>query len=207
MRNAEWRSRASERGPTQAIRSPSIRTAASCNTSRSANSRPRRARAGPRHVTIWLAPTSSVLSRPLPPPASGAGSHAGGPRVAPDDHGRTDLAPPHQLVQRATELRPFPLTQPADAGGQALERHPLLREPDPAAQVLVLGEELEHQAVGAVQVGGVARKRHPPERPLALAEQGPDVLRNEDRALERVGDPGVPLLRPDVGAVIEGERA
>src|SRR2546430_4451993 len=31
-------------------------------------------------------------------------------------------------------------------------------------------------------------RSHPPERPLALAEQGPDVLGNEARDVERVGD-------------------
>src|SRR2546422_1779440 len=78
--------------------------------------------------------------------------------VTPDDHRCADLAPLHQLVQRTAELCPLPLAQPADARGQSLERHPLLREPDPAMQVLVLGEELEHQAISAMQVARVARR-------------------------------------------------
>src|SRR2546427_13280500 len=125
--------------------------------------------------------------------------------VTPDDHRCADLAALHQLVQRTAELCPLPLAQPADARGQSLERHPLLREPDPAMQVLVLGEELEHQAISAMQVARVARQRHPPERPLALAEQGPDVLGNEARDVERVGDACVPRLGANVVAVIEGQ--
>src|SRR2546426_827309 len=74
-------------------------------------------------------------------------------------------------------------------------------------QVLVLGEELEHQAISAMQVARVARQRHPPERPLALAEQGPDVLGNEARDVERVGDACVPRLGANVVAVIEGHRS
>src|SRR2546425_996578 len=100
-----------------------------------------------------------------------------------------------------------PLTQPADARGKALKRHPLPREPDPAMQVLVLGEELEHQLVGAMQVARVPRKRDPPERAFALAEQGPDVLGNEARDFEGVGDPCVPCLRADVVSIVEGDRS
>src|SRR5438132_14418073 len=101
--------------------------------------------------------------------------------VAPDDHGRPDLTALHEVVQRAAEAGALPLPQPADTGGQPLERDALLRQRDPAPQVLVLGKQLEHEAIGAVQVSDVARQRYPPERTLPLAEQRPDVLRHEAR--------------------------
>src|SRR5256886_6943376 len=42
--------------------------------------------------------------------------------------------PPRSTLFPYTTLfrSPLPLAQPADARGQSLERHPLLREPDPA---------------------------------------------------------------------------
>src|SRR5216117_2791853 len=67
---AAWCAATSPRGPTHAMQSPSINTAASESTSTSAISRPRRARAGPRHVTTCRAPTSNVFSRdPRSPPS------------------------------------------------------------------------------------------------------------------------------------------
>src|SRR3989442_1271064 len=93
--------------------------------------------------------------------------------VTPDDHGCADLAPLHQLVQRAAELCPLPLAQPADARGQALERHPLLREPDPAMQVLVLGEELEHRRS--------VRCRSPASPESATHRNGPLPSQNRGR--------------------------
>src|SRR2546426_7671307 len=51
---------------------------------------------------------------------------------------------------------------------------------------LVFGEQLEHQAIGAMQVLCVARQRHPAERPLALAEQRPDDA--QDRSEEHTSE-------------------
>src|SRR5207247_10252746 len=82
----------------------------------------------------------------------------------------------HQVVERATERGTLALSQPADAGGQSLEGATLPGEPDPARQVLVLGEQLAHQAVGTADIVRIAAQRDPTERPLPFAEQGPDVL-------------------------------
>ena len=48
-------------------------------------------------------------------------------------------------------------------------------ELDPAADVLLVAEQLEDRLVRRVDVGRIARQRDPPERPLALAEERPDV--------------------------------
>src|SRR5437016_2410063 len=134
--------------------------------------------------------------------------HRAGIQVVPsDDHGRADLAPLHQVVQSAPEAGTLALAEPADACRQSLERDPLLRQRDPAAQRLVLRKQLEHEAIGAAQLARLARQRHPAEGALPLAEQRPDVLRDEAGDLERVGDPGVARLAADVVAVVEGDRA
>src|SRR5437879_13061989 len=104
--------------------------------------------------------------------------------IAPDDHGRSNLTTFHEVVQGATEASALPLPQPADPGGQPLKRHALLRQRDPTPQVLVLREQLEHEAIGAAPVRRVPRQRPPPERSLPLAAPPPDVLRHAPRAAD-----------------------
>src|SRR3989449_5075411 len=112
--------------------------------------------------------------------------------MVPADHHRgADLSLLHQVVERATERGTLALSQPADAGGQSLEGDTLPGEPDPARQVLVLGEQLAHQAVGTADNVLVAAHRDPTERPLAFPEQRPDVLGDETRAVERLRDTGI----------------
>src|SRR5207247_4044569 len=60
-------------------------------------------------------------------------------------------------------------------------------------------------AIAAVNVLPVAGEPHPAERPAALAELRPDVLRHEPRNAERVLDAGLHRLGADVVAVIEGD--
>ena len=55
----------------------------------------------------------------------------------------------------------------------------------------VVGEHLERELVGRGDVGRIARERRPAERPLALAEERPDVLGHEAGNLEGVGDAGL----------------
>ena len=113
-----------------------------------------------------------------------------------------------QLVEREAGLRPLAVAEPADARRQPLERHPLLRHADPAAQRRVVGEELQHGLVGAPDVRRVARQRGPAERALALAEERPDERGHEAREVEGVRRrPGLLRLGPQVVAVVEGDRA
>ena len=57
--------------------------------------------------------------------------------VAPDHDRRLHLARRHQLVEAQAHPVALAVAQPADAGGQALERHPVRRQADPAGQRLV----------------------------------------------------------------------
>src|SRR5881409_960619 len=127
--------------------------------------------------------------------------------VAADHDRRRELAPLHQVVQRAAEARPLSLAQPANARRQALERHASLRQPDPPAQVVVLREQLQRQPVGALQIPRLARQYHPAEGPLPFAEQGPDVLGHEPRDRERLLESGIGGLGADVVAVVERDGA
>jgi hypothetical protein len=136
--------------------------------------------------------------------AEGRGDAAGVEMVAADGDRRRQLAARDEVVQRDPEFRPRALPQPADPRGQSLEVHLLASQRDPAAELRVVGEELEHQLVGAVDVTGVARQRHPAERPLSLAEEGTHVLGHESRNRERVGHARVVRDRSNVVAVVEG---
>ena len=78
------------------------------------------------------------------------------------------------------------VAEPADPRRQTLELHALGGQPDPARDVLLVAEQVEDRLVGGVDVGRVARQRHPAERPLALAEQRPHVGGHEARVGERV---------------------
>ena len=110
-----------------------------------------------------------------------------------DDDRAAHAAVAHELVEQEPGAVALAVTQPADAGRKALERDALLGEADPALERAVLGKELEKGAVGRPNVLRVARERGPPERPLALAEERPDVQRDEPADREGVGDSG--LLR------------
>ncbi len=78
---------------------------------------------------------------------------------------------------------------------------------EPAVQVRVLRKELLHLRVGLPDVVRVARQRDPAERPLAAAEERPDVGRHEAREGERVLDAFVERDLADVVAVVDDRDA
>ena len=123
--------------------------------------------------------------------------------VAADHDGRFDLAVGDEAVEDLAHLGALAVLEPADAAGQALEVDLLGGHADPAGDHLVVGEGLEHGAVGARDVGGVARQRRPAEGPVAAAEQRPDVERHEALEGEGVGVAGGLGLAADVVAVVE----
>ena len=98
---------------------------------------------------------------------------------------------------------PLAVAEPADPCRQPLVRDPIARHPDPPGERLVLRELLEDRAVGRRDVGRVARQRRPPERAFPLAEQRPDVRRDEPRVGERPLEAAVLRLRTQVVAVVE----
>jgi hypothetical protein len=67
----------------------------------------------------------------------------------------------------------------------------------------VVGEQLLHLRVGAVDVLRVARQRAPAERPDAAAEQRADIGRHEAREGEGVFQPLLQRHLADVVAVVE----
>ena len=96
---------------------------------------------------------------------------------------------------------------PADARGQALEGDALARHVEPVVQVRVVGDQLLHLGVGAVDVLGVARERRPAERADAAAEERADVGRHEAREGEGVGEALLQRHLADVVAVVDGRDA
>ena len=65
--------------------------------------------------------------------------------IAADDDRRVDDAAADELVERQAEPRALAVAEPEDARRQALERDALARQPNPAAQRLVVGEHLERE--------------------------------------------------------------
>ena len=78
---------------------------------------------------------------------------------------------------------------------------------DPARQGFVVREQFERETVGAIDVFGVARERHPAERPAAFAEERTDVLRHEAGNVEGVLHAGLLGVGANVVAVVERHRA
>ena len=127
--------------------------------------------------------------------------------VAADDDGRSDLAAADEVVDRLAELRTLAVAQPAHASGEPLERNPLLGEADPTYERLVVREELPHEPVRAPDVCRLARQRDPAERPAPFGEERADVLGNESRIAEGIGEAGLLRLAAQVVAVVDGDRA
>src|SRR5437588_735483 len=111
--------------------------------------------------------------------------------VPPNHHRRRDIAAPYRFIERQAEPCPIAHAKPADPGGESLELHPLPRQPDPVDEVRILREQLENDFVRAKEILRIAGEGDPAERPLAFAEQGTDVLRDEPRNVESILDAGI----------------
>src|SRR5439155_13187430 len=105
------------------------------------------------------------------------------------------------------KLGPIGLSEPTDAGGKSLKFYFFLRERDPAAQMLIVGKQLQRQIVRALDVFRIPRERDPTERTLPSAKQRSDVLRNEAGDVEGVAKPGIERDSADVVPVIERNSA
>src|SRR5213592_2884294 len=127
--------------------------------------------------------------------------------VAADDDRRSEVATLDELVDPLAEQRALAVTEPAHPRGKTLERHAALRQADPARQRLVLGKELEHEAVGAMDVRRVSGKRDPPEGSTALGEERTDVFGNEAWIAEGAREAGLFCLASQVIAVVERDGA
>src|SRR5205823_5356830 len=139
--------------------------------------------------------------------AIGRGHAAGVEVIAAYDDGRAHLAGAHQIVDHLAEARPLAVAEPADAGGQALELHPLAGQLDPAHHRWVAGELAKHHVVYLVDVLGVAGERGPAEWASALAEERAYVRGHEPRKGEGIGHALAVRLLAYVVAVVEHHRA
>ena len=102
---------------------------------------------------------------------------------------------------------PLAQSQPADARRQALERDARACHVEPPVQMRVVGEQFLDLAVGLIDVFRITRQRHPAKRPLAFAEERPDVSGDESRKVERIAQTFVLRNLPDVVAVVERRDA
>ena len=123
--------------------------------------------------------------------------------VAADDDRGLDLAVAYELVEEQARLVPLAVAEPADARGQPLEVDELARRVEPPVQVLVVGEELLERRVGDGDVLGVTGQGDPAKGAEALAEERPDVGRDEAGELEGPRVARVPGLVADAVAVVE----
>ena len=73
--------------------------------------------------------------------------------------------------------------------------------------MVVVGEEVQHRAVGGHDVLWVTAERDPAERPLALAEERADIRRDESLEVECAREAAHPSLVTDGVAVVEDFRA
>src|SRR5690606_39644715 len=109
---------------------------------------------------------------------------------------------PHQAVELQPGAVALPVPQPADARRQSLDGEALDAVFQPAPQTGVVAEELEHGAVGAGDVGRVARQCDPAERSASLAALVAYEGGHEARVGERVGEAALARERPRAVAVI-----
>src|SRR2546427_13249930 len=79
--------------------------------------------------------------------------------------------PRSTLFPYTTLFRSLPLPQPTNPRRQPLERDALLGHGDPALEMRVVGKQLQHQLIGALQILRFARERHPAERALPLTKR------------------------------------
>src|SRR5215218_3517427 len=143
--------------------------------------------------------------------------------VPPDDDGGRYGPVCDELVEAEAGPVPLASSEPADARGEALEVDLLPCFGDPTPQTLIIGEQIDNGVVGRRYVRLLARERGPPEGPLALAEERPDVGPNESRiavcAIEAselrlpaqrvavVEDLGAPFLEADHRGAVAGHRS
>src|SRR2546426_5271425 len=123
--------------------------------------------------------------------------------ISADCDRRRDVARCDQLIDGDAKLGAIRLSKPTDAGGKPLKFYLLLRERDPAAQMLVVGKQLERQIVRALDVFRISRERHPTERALPFTKQRSDVLGYEAGDVEGVAKSGIECDGADVVPVIE----
>src|SRR5215467_10165216 len=99
--------------------------------------------------------------------------------IAAHHHRRFDLSSRDQIVECKSKSVALSIAQPTDTGGKPLKFHSFLRQVDPAAEMLVIWEHLQHQFVGASDIGRFTGECSPAKWPFPFAEQRPDIGGNK----------------------------
>ena len=106
--------------------------------------------------------------------------------IATDHDGRPHLARANKLVDRETCSRAIPVAEPANARRKALEGDAPGSQLEPALERSVIREESAERLIDRGDVRLITGEGRPPERSDALAEQRPDIGRDEARVCERL---------------------
>jgi len=127
--------------------------------------------------------------------------------VAADDDRRFELTLRYHLVEGEADAVPIAQADPADARGQALEADAFARHVEPIVQMRIVGQQLLHFRVGAIDVFRIARQRAPAERSDAAAKQRADIGRHEAWKIEGVRDAVFLRHLADIVPVIDRRHA
>ena len=95
--------------------------------------------------------------------------------VTSNDYRRADSSFTYRQVERQPRFVAFPVAEPADAAGQALEWYFGAGPSYPIDECRVVRKEVADNPVSLNDVFGVAGERGPAERTLALAEERTDI--------------------------------
>src|SRR4029450_2800515 len=95
--------------------------------------------------------------------------------VAADDDRRRDFAVLHHFVEGEAEAVALAESDPANPRRQALEGDSCPGHVEPTVGGWIVGGQLLHACIRAVDVPGITRKSRPAERADASAEEGPNV--------------------------------
>src|SRR5580693_6583618 len=127
--------------------------------------------------------------------------------MIPANHDRSlQFTPRNQVVQPQTKFVALAIPQPANPRWQSLKLHALLSQFNPSRQMLVLGEHFEYQPIGTRDVRRLSRKRRPPKRSFAFAEQRANVRRHKPREVISVLHALLKRECPNVVSIVERHR-
>src|SRR5580704_13107311 len=106
--------------------------------------------------------------------------------VAANHDRRLQFAAGDHLIEGEAEPMPVTKADPADSRRKSLKRDALARHVEPVMQRGIVGHELLHLLIGAIDILRVARQRGAAERTDAAAKQRPDIGRHEPRKIEGI---------------------
>ena len=151
---------------------------------------------------------SAIASLPSTMPSVsrvGEATDAGSMWSRPSASGPTTPSRTSSFRRRATRVA-LAETEPADSGGEPLQRNATARELDPGAQ-RVGADDLYDRVLATPEVGRIAAQHDPPKRPDAARQDRPHVGLDESGDLRRLGEAVRLGLRPQPVPVLEDDGA